>query len=72
VGQNASGHRAIDIDVSLAGFTGGRNLPAEQFSARLVFDFRLDRVPLDTVARSQRGIEAGEFGPGAPMPLQGF
>ena len=28
--QDASGHRTIDIDMFLAGFAGGRDLPAEQ------------------------------------------
>ena len=30
LGQDASGHRAIDIDVLLSGLAGGCDLPAEQ------------------------------------------
>jgi hypothetical protein len=37
--------------VLLPGFTGGGDLPAEQLSARMIFDRRLDRVSLGAIAR---------------------
>jgi hypothetical protein len=51
LGQNASGHRAIDIDVLLPGFTGGCDLPAEQTCRGVTLDPGLDRVTFDTVVR---------------------
>ena len=44
LGQDASGHRAVDIDVLLSGLAGGCDLPAEQTSGRISFDCRLDRI----------------------------
>ncbi len=53
LGQDASGHRSLDIDVLLPGLAGGGDLPAEQFFAGVVFDRRLDRIGLGAVARTQ-------------------
>ncbi len=52
-GEDASGHRAVDVDVLLAGGAGGRDLPAEQSFGRIFLDRRLDRIALDAVARPQ-------------------
>ena len=70
-GQNAPGHRAIDIDVLLPGLAGGRDFPAEQRSSRVVFDLRLDGVTLGAVARPPRRFETSELGAGAPVIVQG-
>ena len=70
LGQDAPGHRAVDIDVLLSGLAGGRDLPAEQIFGRIFFDCRLDRVGLDAIARPQCVVEAGEFGAGAPVVVQ--
>jgi hypothetical protein len=70
--QDASSHRAIDIDVLLPGFAGGRYLPAEQISARVVFDPRLDRVTFRAIARAQPRIETCKLGAGAPVIAQGL
>ena len=42
-----------------------------RFPARIIFDRRLDRIAFRAVARTLRGVEAGEFGAGAPMIVQG-
>src|SRR6266436_1300833 len=68
--QDASGHRALDMDVLLAGLAGGRDFPAEQFSARIILDRRLNGVALGAIAWSQRSVERVELGPGAPMIVQ--
>ena len=70
LGQDAPGHRAVDIDVLLSGLAGGCDLPAEQTSGRIFFDFRLDRVAVDAIVRPQSIVEAGEFGAGAPVVVQ--
>jgi len=69
-GQDASGHRAVDIDVLLPGFAGGRDLPAEQFCLRIALDSFLDRVGFSAAVRPQRVFEARELGARAPMIVQ--
>jgi hypothetical protein len=72
LGQDAPGHRTIDIDMLLPGLAGGRDLPAEQASARVVFDPLLDRVTFRAVAGAQPRLEACELGAGAPVIVQGL
>ena len=52
LGQDASSHRAIDIDMLLPGLAGGCDFPAEQRSRRVFFDARLDRVAFRAIART--------------------
>ena len=58
LGQDAPGHRAVDIDVLLPGLAGGGDLPAEQVAGRMLFDRRLDRVAFRAVARPLRQLRA--------------
>jgi hypothetical protein len=71
VGQNASGHRAVDIDVFwpaslVAAIFQPNSFSPEWFSISVWIAYPSMR------SRGRRGIEAGEFGPGAPMLLQDF
>ena len=69
-GQDAPGHRAVDVDVLLSGLAGGRDLPAEQTFRRILLDRGLDRVGLDAVVRPQLFVKAGKFGAGPPVVVQ--
>src|SRR5450631_2327522 len=71
LGEDASRHRAIDIDMPLPGFAGGCDFPAEQSFGGVIFDSRLDRVTFGTVAWTLRRFEARELGAGTPVVVQG-
>ena len=70
LGQDASGHRTLDIDVFLAGFAGGRDLPAEQMRARISLDGCLDCIAFGAVRRTAPVVECVKLGAGAPMVVQ--
>src|SRR4029078_13586922 len=68
--EDESGHRAVDIDMFLYGFAGGRDLPAEQMCGRIFFDRALDRIALGAVLRPEPGVKRGKLAAGAPVVVQ--